>query len=48
MPPGVAEKYGLDLPDYQGVDQVAEVDAGGNGGKVGSERVLKLAERQDM
>ena len=25
LPPSVAEKYNLDIPDYKGVDQVAEV-----------------------
>jgi len=42
----VAEKYYLDIPDYQGVDQVAEVP--GAGKEATSEKVLKLAERQDM
>jgi NAD(P)H-hydrate epimerase len=30
----VAEKYGLDVPDYQGLDQVAEVPVEGEGGKL--------------
>ena len=25
LPPSVAEKYGLDLPEYQGIDQIVEV-----------------------
>ena len=32
VPPGIKEKFELDLPDYQGVDQVAEV--GVQGGKL--------------
>ena len=24
LPPSVAEKYGLDMPKYQGVDQIVE------------------------
>ena len=42
----MAEKYNLDIPDYQGVDQIAEV--AGTGKEATSEKVLKLAERQDM
>lgn len=26
LTPDIAQKYGLDIPDYQGVDQVVEVD----------------------
>lgn len=43
LPPSVAEKYNLDIPDYRGVDQVAEVPAEQ---EAKSEKVLKLAERQ--
>lgn len=43
LPPSVAEKYNLDIPDYRGVDQVAEVPAAQ---EAKSEKVLKLAERQ--
>ena len=46
VPPDVAEKYELDLPDYQGVDQVVEILSSGN--ETSSEKVLKLAERQDL
>lgn len=30
LPPSVAEKYNLDIPDYRGVDQIVEVPAGEN------------------
>jgi NAD(P)H-hydrate epimerase len=30
----VAQKYGLDVPDYQGYDQVAELPIEGDGGKL--------------
>ena len=46
VPPGMAEKYELDIPAYQGVDQIAEVASSGQAAS--SEKVLKLAERQDM
>lgn len=26
LPPSVAEKYDLDMPKYEGVDQILEVD----------------------
>lgn len=28
LSPAMAEKYGLDIPDYEGLDQVVEVSAG--------------------
>lgn len=28
LPPSVAEKYGLDLPKYEGVDQIVETGKG--------------------
>lgn len=57
MPPNVVEKYELEVPTYEGVDQLVELfSEGGQGvlphqeeereGKV--ERILKLAERQDL
>ncbi|KAL9610221.1 MAG: hypothetical protein Q9167_005070 [Letrouitia subvulpina] len=42
LPPSVAEKYSLDIPDYRGVDQIVEVPAEQ---EAKSEKVLKLAER---
>lgn len=30
----VAEKYGLDVPDYQGYDQIAELPIEEGGGKL--------------
>ncbi|KAL9002071.1 MAG: hypothetical protein Q9188_004985 [Gyalolechia gomerana] len=30
LPPSVAEKYHLDIPDYKGVDQIVEIPAGQN------------------
>ncbi|KAL9601606.1 MAG: hypothetical protein Q9219_002440 [cf. Caloplaca sp. 3 TL-2023] len=30
LPPSVAEKYNLDIPDYKGVDQIVELPAGQN------------------
>ncbi|MCJ1399358.1 hypothetical protein MMC11_002560 [Xylographa trunciseda] len=30
LPPSVAEKYGLEMPAYQGVDQIVEVDQNGH------------------
>lgn len=44
IPQSVAEKYDLDIPDYQGVDQIAEL--GGNGTKSKEQEVIGLAERQ--
>lgn len=46
LPPSVAEKYDLDIPDYQGDDQVVETAQTGQKSK--AEKVLKIAERQDM
>lgn len=46
LPPSVAEKYDLDIPDYQGDDQVVETAQTGQKSK--AEKVLKMAERQDM
>lgn len=28
LPPSFAEKYDVDMPDYQGVDQIVEVSGG--------------------
>lgn len=44
VPQSVAEKYDLDIPDYQGVDQIVEISGGDMGAK--KEEVLGLAERQ--
>ena len=33
LPPKMAEKYGLDLPVYPGVDQIVEVSAAGAEGE---------------
>lgn len=44
IPQSVAEKYDLDIPDYQGVDQIAEVSGTGTDAK--KEKVVGLAERQ--
>jgi len=30
VPPGIAKKYDLDIPEYNGVDQVVETDVNGN------------------
>lgn len=30
LPPSVAEKYNLDIPEYTGVDQIVELPAGDN------------------
>ncbi|KAL9024268.1 MAG: hypothetical protein Q9196_006638, partial [Gyalolechia fulgens] len=30
LPPSVAEKYNLDMPEYEGVDQIVEIPAGQN------------------
>lgn len=46
VPPSVSEKYNLDVPEYQGVDQVVELPGSGQESK--AEKVLKLAERQDL
>ncbi|KAL8706327.1 MAG: hypothetical protein Q9201_000610 [Fulgogasparrea decipioides] len=45
LPPSVAEKYNLDIPDYQGVDQIVELPAGQNA-KVA--KVIDFAERLEM
>ena len=44
IPQSVAEKYDLDIPDYQGVDQIAEVSGTGTESK--KEKIVELAERQ--
>ena len=44
IPQSVAEKYDLDIPDYQGVDQIAEVSSHGTEDK--KQKVVGLAERQ--
>ena len=44
IPQSVAEKYDLDIPDYQGVDQIAEIT--GTGTEAKKEKVIGLAERQ--
>lgn len=46
VPPSVSEKYNLDVPEYQGVDQIVELPLTGQESK--AEKILKLAERQDM
>lgn len=60
MPPNVVEKYELENPSYEGVDQVVELVSEGSGalprGEEGEkeeregkvERILGLAERQDL
>ena len=30
LPPSVAEKYGLEMPAYEGVDQIVELDQNGH------------------
>ena len=40
----MAEKYDLDIPDYQGVDQIAKVSGVGTEAK--KEEILGLAQRQ--
>lgn len=44
IPQSVAEKYDLDIPDYHGVDQIAEVS--GTSTEAKKEEVVGLAERQ--
>ena len=44
IPQSIAEKYDLDIPDYKGVDQIAEVS--GTGTEAKKEKVVGLAERQ--
>ena len=44
IPQSVAEKYDLDIPDYEGVDQIAEVSGTGMEGK--KQDIVGLAERQ--
>ena len=44
IPQSVAEKYDLDIPDYPGVDQIAEVSGTGTESK--REKIVELAERQ--
>lgn len=56
MPLNVVDKYELEVPTYEGVDQVVELFSEGAGviphgeeekeGKV--ERILRFAERQDL
>ena len=46
LPPSVAEKYDLDIPDYKGDDQIVETAQTGQ--RSTAEKVLKMAERQDM
>lgn len=60
MPPNVDEKYELENPIYEGIDQVVELFSEGSGvlsrGEEGEkeeregkvERILRLAERQDQ
>lgn len=60
MPPNVVEKYELENPIYEGIDQVVELFSEGSGvlsrGEEGEkeeregkvERILRLAERQDQ
>ena len=42
----MAKQYDLDIPDYQGDEQVVETAPTGR--KATSEKVLKMAERQDL
>ena len=42
----MSEKYNLDKPEYQGVDQVVELP--GISQESTAEKVLRLAERQDL
>ena len=42
----MAKKYDLDIPDYKGDDQIVEIASTGR--KAKSEKVLKMAERQDL
>lgn len=44
IPQSIAQKYDLDIPDYHGVDQIAEVS--GTGTEAKKEEVVGLAERQ--
>lgn len=46
VPPSVAEKYDLDLPEYSGIDQVVELPVSDRDSK--AEKILKLAERQNI
>lgn len=60
MPPNVVEKYELENPIYEGIDQVVELFSEGSGvlsrgeeeekeEREGKvERILRLAERQDL
>lgn len=51
LPPSVAEKYDLDIPDYPEADQVMELSGPGKGQEdleSKAEKILKLAERQDL
>lgn len=60
MPPNVVEKYELEKPSYEGVDQVVELFSEGSGAlsrgeerekkeREGlAEKILRLAERQDL
>lgn len=42
LPPSVAEKYNLDIPNYKGVDQIVELPAGSN---AKAAKVFELARR---
>lgn len=44
IPRSVAEQYDLDIPDYEGVDQIAEIS--GNGTESKKEKIVGLVERQ--
>lgn len=44
IPQSIAEKYDIDIPDYQGVDQIVEVSGTSTESK--KEKILGLAERQ--
>lgn len=46
VPPSVADKYELDLPEYSGIDQVVELPVSDRESK--AEKILKLAERQNI
>ena len=46
IPKAVAEKYDLDIPDYPGVEQIAEVSNTGTRTESKKEKIVELAERQ--
>lgn len=46
VPPSIAEKYDLGVPEYPGLDQVVELPINDEESK--AEKIPKLAERQDL